>query len=45
MRWGGAGPRGAEGIAKGVANARVVERNEIGAEHARGLGKGSMEIG
>jgi hypothetical protein len=37
--------RGAEGIAKGVANARVVERNEIGAEHARGLGKGSMEIG
>jgi hypothetical protein len=45
MRWGGAGPRGAEGIAKGVANARVVERNEIGVEHARGLGEGSMEIG
>jgi hypothetical protein len=37
--------RGTEGIAKGAAHARVVERNEIGVEHARGLGEGSMEIG
>jgi hypothetical protein len=30
---------------KGAADVRVVERNEIGVEHARGLGEGSKEIG
>jgi hypothetical protein len=39
------GAAGAEGSAKGAADARVVERNEIGVEHAHGLGEGSMEIG
>jgi hypothetical protein len=47
MQWGGggAGAGGAEGIAMGAADARIAERNEIGMEHARGLGNGSMEIG
>jgi hypothetical protein len=44
MRWGGQ-LRGAGGIAKGAADARVAEGNESRPEHARALGEGNMEIG